>query len=167
MLKGKTGKLESQTEVCLFVGYSKSTRGGLFYSPQENKVIVSTNATFLENTYMTDFKPRSRTVLEELQSDEIRPSPSTTGERQRQKTATRDQSVLAPRRSGRVVRQPIRYEHEGEIGFLVSDTNQDDPSTYRDAMDDSDKEKWLEAMNQEMESMYSNPVWELVDPPEH
>ena len=25
---------------------------------------------------------------------------------------------------------------------------------YADAMDDSDKEKWLEAMNQEMESMY-------------
>ena len=50
------------------------------------KVFVSTNATFLKNTYMTDFKPRSKTVLEELQSDEIRPSPSTTGERQRQKT---------------------------------------------------------------------------------
>ena len=65
------------------------------------------------------------------------------------------------------MRQPIRYEHEGEIGFLVSDTNQDDPSTYKDAMDDSDKEKWLEAMNQEMESMYSDSVWELVDPPEH
>ena len=141
VLKGKTGKLESRTEVCLFVGYPPSTRGGLFYSPLENKVIVSTNATFLENTYMTDFKPRSRTVLEELQSDEIRPSPSTTGERQRQKTATRDQNVLAPRRSGRVVRQPIRYEHEGEIGFLVSNTNQDDPLTYKDAMDDSDKEK--------------------------
>ena len=32
-------------------------------------------------------------------------------------------------------------------------------------MDDPDKEKWQEAMNQEMESMYSNYVWELVDPP--
>ena len=33
-------------------------------------------------------------------------------------------------------------------------------------MDDSDKDKWQDAMNQEMESMYSNSVWELVDPPE-
>ena len=32
-------------------------------------------------------------------------------------------------------------------------------------MDDPDKEKWQEPMNQEMESMYSNYVWELVDPP--
>ena len=61
-LKGKTGKLESLTKMCLFVGYPEGTRGGLFYSPQDKKVFVTTNATFLENTYMTDFKPRSKTV---------------------------------------------------------------------------------------------------------
>ena len=57
VLKGKTGKLEPRTEVCLFVGYPKGTRGGLFYSPQDMKVFVSTNATFLENYYMANFKP--------------------------------------------------------------------------------------------------------------
>ena len=30
MLKGKIGKLEPRTEVCMFVGYPKVTRGGLF-----------------------------------------------------------------------------------------------------------------------------------------
>ena len=73
VLKGKTGKLEPRTEVCLFVGYPKGTRGGLFYNPQDKKVFVSSNATFLENDYMENFKPRSRVVLEELQSDQIRP----------------------------------------------------------------------------------------------
>ena len=63
------------------------------------------------------------------------------------------------------MRLPSRYGHEGEVQFLVSVTNQDDPLTYHDAMDDSDKDKWQDAMNQEMESMYSNYVWELVDPP--
>ena len=48
----------------------------------------------------------------------------------------------------------------------MSVTNQDDLLTYRDAMDDFDKDKWQDAMNQEMESMYTNYVWELVDPPE-
>ena len=33
-------------------------------------------------------------------------------------------------------------------------------------MIDIDREKWQEAMKLEMESMYSNSVWELVDPPE-
>ena len=166
MLKGKTGKLEPRTEVCMFVGYPEGTRGGLFYSPSDKKVFVSTNVTFLEDDYMTNFKPRSKVVLEELRSDQIRKSPSTTDERQSQETTIPIQNILVPRRSGRVVRLPSRYGHEGEVQFLVSVTNQDNPLTYRDAMDDSDKDKWQDAMNQEMESMYSNFVWELVDPPE-
>ena len=166
MLKGKTGKLEPRIEVCMFVGYPKGTRGGLFYSPSDKKVFVSINATFLEDAYMTNFKPRSKVVLEELRSDQIRKSPSTTDERQSQETTIPIQNILVPRRSGRVVRLPSRYGHEGEVQFLVSVTNQDDPLTYRDVMDDSDKDKWQDVMNQEIESMYSNSICELVDPPE-
>ena len=51
--------------------------------------------------------------------------------------------------------------------MLVFDTNKDDPLTFENAMNHSDKEKWQEAMNQEMESMYSNSVWVLEDPPEN
>ena len=71
MLKGKTGKLEPRTEVCMFIGYPKGTMGGFFYSPLNKKVFVSTNATFLEDDYMTNFKPRSKVVLEELRSDQF------------------------------------------------------------------------------------------------
>ena len=56
------------------------------------------------------------------------------------------------------MRLPSRYIHEGELQFLVSVSNQDDPLTYRDAMDDFDKDTWQDAMSQEMESMYSNSV---------
>ena len=42
----------------------------------------------------------------------------------------------------------------------------DDPLTFKNAMEDLDKEEWLKAMNLEMESMYSNSVWELVDLPD-
>ena len=80
VLKGKTGKLEPRIEVCMFVGYPKGTRGGLFYSPLDKKVFVSTNATFLEDDYITNFKPRNKVVLEELRFDQIRKSPSTTDE---------------------------------------------------------------------------------------
>ena len=166
VLKGKTGKLEPRTEVCLFVGYPKGTRGGLFYSPQDKKVFVSSNATFLENDYMANFKPRSRVVLEELQSDQIKPRPVTaTGERNKE-TTNPIQDVIAPRHSGRVSKQPIRYTGAGEANVVVTDSSDDDPLSYKHAMDDPDKDKWLTAMEQEMESMYSNYVWELVDLPE-
>ena len=166
MLKGKTGKLEPRTDVCLFVGYPKGTRGGLFYIPQDKKVFVSTNATFLENDYMANFKPRSKVVLEELQSDHIRPRTVTvTGERNKE-TTDPIQDVIAPRRSGRVPKQPIRYTGAGEVNVVVTDTSDDDPLSYKHAMDDPDKDKWLTAMEQEMESMYSNYVLELLDLPE-
>ena len=64
VMKGKTGKLEPRTEVCLFVGYPKGTRGGFFYSHSDKNVFVLTNATFLEDDFMTNFKPRSKVVLE-------------------------------------------------------------------------------------------------------
>ena len=69
MLKGKIGKLEPRTKVCMFVGYPKGKRGGLFYSPSDKKVFVSINATFLDDDYMTNFKPHSKVLLEELRSD--------------------------------------------------------------------------------------------------
>ena len=68
VLVQKQQKLESRTEMCMFIGYPKGTRGGIFYNPKEKKVIVSTHATFLEEDYMNNFKPKSKVVLEELDS---------------------------------------------------------------------------------------------------
>ena len=56
VLKGKYDKLQSKTKVVFFVGYPKGTVRGLFYSYKDNKVFVSTNAKFLENDYMNDYR---------------------------------------------------------------------------------------------------------------
>ena len=44
--------------------------------------------------------------------------------------------------------------------------DQDESTTYHEAMMSPDSEKWLQAMKSEMQSMYDNQVWNLVDPPE-
>ena len=62
-------KLEPRSRLCQFVGYPKETRGGLFFDPQENRVFVSTNATFLEEDQMRDHKPRSKLVLNEATNE--------------------------------------------------------------------------------------------------
>ena len=54
--------------MCMFMGYPKGKRSGIFYNPKEKKVIVSTHATFLEEDYMNNFKPRSKLVLDKLNS---------------------------------------------------------------------------------------------------
>ncbi|KAA0051846.1 retrotransposon protein, putative, Ty1-copia subclass [Cucumis melo var. makuwa] len=80
-------------------GYPKGTRGGYFYDSKDNKVLVSTNATFLEEEHIREHKPRSKI----------------------------------------------------------------DPLTFKKAMEDVDKDEWIKAMNLELESMYFNSVWDLVN----
>ena len=71
-----TEKLDSRTEVYLFIGYPKGTRGGIFYNPIDKKVFISIHATFLENKYMNHFKPHSKLLLEEI-SEKKTPDDST------------------------------------------------------------------------------------------
>ncbi|KAL0439435.1 UNVERIFIED_CONTAM: Retrovirus-related Pol polyprotein from transposon RE2 [Sesamum latifolium] len=49
----------------------------------------------------------------------------------------------------------------------IASSNQldNDPKTYGEAMSDIDSDKWLEAIKFEMDSMGTNQVWTLVDPP--
>ncbi|EXC25220.1 hypothetical protein L484_003433 [Morus notabilis] len=139
VLRQKTGKLEPWSEVCIFVGYPQGTRGGLFYSQADQKVFVSTNATFLEHDYMIDFKPISKIVLEELLSDKIGPQPARVVGPRREKSTVPDQTPMAPHHSGRVSRLPDRYTGEAQI--ITADDGKEDPSNFKDAMDDSDKEE--------------------------
>ena len=39
----------------------------------------------------------------------------------------------------------------------------DTPTTYEDVLNNSESEKWFQAMQSEMDSMYENQVWGLVN----
>jgi len=52
-------------------------------------------------------------------------------------------------------------EHEENNGMI-----EDDPVNFHQAVQDSNSEKWIEAMNEEYKSMQDNKVWELVPLPE-
>ena len=131
---GKTGKLNSRTEVCLFIGYPKGTRGGIFYNPRDKKVFVSTHATFLEHEYINDFKPRSKVLLEDSMERKSRNDTTRVVDKDTDFVTTRvvdidnetenitdfsNQKVIMPRRSGRIRRAPDRYK----ANIVVPDTN--------------------------------------------
>ena len=42
-----------------------------------------------------------------------------------------------------------------------------DPKIYDEAILNVDSEKWKKAMKSEIDSMHSNQVWTLVDPPQY
>ncbi|KAA0065400.1 gag/pol protein [Cucumis melo var. makuwa] len=164
-------KLGPRSRLCQFVGYPKETRGGLLFDPQENRVLVSTNATFLEEDHTRDHKPRSKLVLNEATDestrvvDEFGPS-SRVDETTTSGQSHPSQSLRMPRRSGRIVSQPNRYLGLTETQIVIPDDGVEDPLSYNQVMNDVDKDQWVKAIDLEMESMYFNSVWELVDLPE-
>lgn len=50
---------------------------------------------------------------------------------------------------------------------VISNLNDKDPTSYKEAMSRSDKELWQQAMNEEMESIHKNNTWTLVDLPKN
>ncbi|KAA0049866.1 gag/pol protein [Cucumis melo var. makuwa] len=162
---------ETPFELCQFVGYPKEMRGGLFFDPQENKVFVSTNATFLKEDHMRDHKPRSKLVLNEATDgstrvvDEVGPS-SRFDETTTSGQSHPSQPLRMPRCSGMIVSQSNRYLGLTKTQVVIPDDGVEDPLSYKQAINDVDKDQWVKAMDLEMESMYFNSVWELVDLPE-
>ena len=130
-------KLEPRSKLCQFVGYPKETRGGYFYDPQENKVIVSTNATFLEEDHMRDHKPRSKIILGEATEessrvvDEVGPSTRVDEGTSSSDPSRPSQTLGMPRRSGRVVIQPNRYLGLTETQVVIPDDGVEDPLSHR------------------------------------
>ena len=104
MLRRDPSKLEARSEVCLFVGYPIGTKGYMFYDPKEQKVLVSTNARFLEHDYILNNKPSSKVVLEELRAELSEGDEDPMAVTQvSQPPVARTQETRVPRHSGRVV----------------------------------------------------------------
>ncbi|KAK8600889.1 hypothetical protein V6N12_050734 [Hibiscus sabdariffa] len=158
-------KLEPKSHKCLFVGYPKETKGYYFFNPNENKVFVARTSVFLEREFISK-KDKGRNIeLKEVQEEKIN-EPSVEHIPQIVEENSTDLEAQPLRRSTRERHVPERY------GFLITTlgdvilVDQDEPTTYQEAVSSTDSEKWLEAMRSEMNSMSANQVWTLVEPPE-
>lgn len=63
--------MEPRLEACIFVGCPKGTRRYYFYSPQDKKIFVSTNATFLKEKYIEECESKSEVLLKENPSSDV------------------------------------------------------------------------------------------------
>ena len=167
VLKGKSDKLEAKTEVCMFLGYSKETKSNLFYNHKDNKVFVTTNAKFLEDDYVNNFNPRTKVVLAELDEPVIEQLIDETRDDVVVLDTPQDSthemtSTQVPHRSGRIIRPPVRFIGLRETYEAISEEAESNPYIYEEAMKDIDAHHWVKAMKSELDSMYSNQVWDLV-----
>ena len=76
---------------------------------------------------------------------------------------TSDQVTTGHRRSNRARSAP-EWSSTPILEVMLLD--HDEPTNYEEAMMSPDSGRWLEAMKSEIESMYENKVWTLVDLPD-
>ena len=138
------------------MGYPKETCGYYFYHLEDQKVFVAKRAVFLEKEHILGGDSGRMIELSEVGE----PSSSTTLQPESVQVSNTQVSTL--RRSDRVSHPPERYVRH----IRGADVEDIDPQTYEEAIMSIDSGKWQEAMNSEMDSMYSNKVWNLVDAPE-
>ncbi|GJS92644.1 retrotransposon protein, putative, ty1-copia subclass [Tanacetum coccineum] len=139
----RTDKLDPRSIKCIFIGYPKETMGYSFYYPPENKVLVARNAEFLENNLIDQEASGSPEDLEIIQEEDTHPSIDTSLNHEEDDLEMDEpQSDIIPIRRISV-----------------------NPLTIKAALLDPESDKWLTAMNVEMQSMKDNEVWILVELP--
>ena len=74
-------------------------------------------------------------------------------------------STQVSRHSERIVRPPIRFIGLGETYETISKEAETNPYTYEETINDIDAHHWVKSMKFELDSMYSNQVWDLVKAP--
>nr|GEV34531.1 hypothetical protein [Tanacetum cinerariifolium] len=160
----KPDKLEPRSIKCIFVRYPKETMGYSFYYPPENKVFVARNAEFFENSLIIQEAGRSLEDLEIIQEEDTHPSQNTSPhhDKDNQEIYEPQSDIIPIRRSIRtrlaLDRMCLNIEADE---YELADLNE--PANYKAALSDPEFDKWLNAMNVEMQSMKDNEVQDLVD----
>ncbi|GJT47451.1 retrotransposon protein, putative, ty1-copia subclass [Tanacetum coccineum] len=158
-------KLEQRYVKCIFIGYPKETMGYYFYFPPENKIVVARYAEFFEKNLITQEVSGRARDLEEIQDEDTSPSKITSEIPMEVEGFEPPQEEDIPiRRSERIRRSPNRLSLNVEMEeHSLGDLNE--PTSYKATMFDSKSNKWIDAMNAEIQSMIDNMVWVLVDLP--
>ncbi|GJW06059.1 retrotransposon protein, putative, ty1-copia subclass [Tanacetum coccineum] len=157
--------LQQRYVKCNLYGYPKETMGYYFYFPPENKIVVARYAEFFEKNLITQEVSGRDMDLEEIQDEDTSPSEITSEIPMEVEGFEPPQEEVIPiRRSERTHRAPDRLCLNVEVEeHSLGDLNE--PTSYKAAMLDSESNKWIDAMNAEIQSMMDNMVWVLVDLP--
>nr|GEW67101.1 hypothetical protein [Tanacetum cinerariifolium] len=158
-------KLQQRSVKCNFIGYPKETMGYYFYFPPENKIAVMRYVKFFEKNLVTQEVSGRAVDLEEIQDEDTSPSEITSKiSMEVEGFEPPQEEVISIRRSVRTHRAPDRLCLNVEVEeHSLGDLNE--PASYKVAMLDSGSNKWINAMNVEIQSMIDNMVWVLFDLP--
>ncbi|GKA62173.1 retrotransposon protein, putative, ty1-copia subclass [Tanacetum coccineum] len=147
------------------LSYLKETMGYYFYFPPENKIVVVRYVEFFEKNLITQEVSGKAIDLEEIPNEDTSPSEITSKIPMKVKgfKPPQEEDILICR-SQRTRRASNHLSLNVEAKeHSLGDLNE--PTIYKAVMLVSESNKWIDAMNAEVQSMMDNMVWVLVDLP--
>ncbi|KAJ0869659.1 putative RNA-directed DNA polymerase [Helianthus annuus] len=178
------GKLENRAQKCVVIGYTDGVKGYRLWRLEEGspRVINSRNVKVIEEVLYkhvtgpggADEKAK-RVQIEVESMEKEQPAdeliqPSTSCDQPAETTSGQSSDhCIARDRPRRQPVKPVRFRTQEDISAYVFSVAEHDsihePITYHEAITSVEKDKWQRAMNEEMESLYKNETWQLVDKP--
>ncbi|GKB45188.1 retrotransposon protein, putative, ty1-copia subclass [Tanacetum coccineum] len=158
-------KLQQRYVNCICIGYPKETMGYYFYFPPENKIVVARYVEFFEKNLITQEVSERVIDLEEIQDEDTSHLEITS------EIPIEVEGFEPPQEKEILIRRTERTRQDSNHLSLNVEAEEhslgdlNEPTSYKAAMLDSESNKWIDAMNAEIQSMMDNMVWVLVDLP--
>lgn len=188
----KLGKFEAKTERGFVVGFTNRSNTYRIYIPEKRKVKISCDVIFRPHKSIgltkVEASPQMTTRVIEMQDkgvDEDTPEPGATQEQVSSETdqeeiespsfstvtnfevADEEPRVCTGNRLQRFFDRFIRENDSYEsISYAMAAIAQEEPQTYKQAVECSEKESWKAAIRDELEAHKSNGTWRVVKRPQ-
>jgi transposase InsO family protein len=191
--KDERSKLDVKSKPCVFLGYGYEDEFGYrLYDPVEKRLVRSRDVVFVENQTLKDVEKTKIEIVpqhsdtsadldpvppqhvdtqfgDDFQNDNQQGTDDIDAQEQDQLDEDVHPELPVPnmppfvplRRSNRDRHPSTRYSADEYV--LLTDGGE--PECYAEAMEDDHKKEWVEAMQDEMNSLYENNTFELVKLP--
>ena len=162
-------KLDPKSKECIFLGFKKRIKRYKLWDPVTQEVVINRDVVFDEKSMTIAFKEKKSQVAKssnnigrstmQVELDELESHSD-------EKPHSNDQEQDSTRsyRPERNKRPPIWYGFKDLVSYALL-TSSEDPSTFQEAIESFEKDKWMEAMVKEMESLSKNKTWESMELP--
>uniref|UniRef100_A0A2N9HWT1 Integrase catalytic domain-containing protein n=1 Tax=Fagus sylvatica TaxID=28930 RepID=A0A2N9HWT1_FAGSY len=150
-------KLDPKSKKCIFLGFKKGVKGYKLWDPVAQKVVISRDVVFDEKSMTKAFKEEKSQAAEssnnigrstvQVELDELESQSD-----EEPHSNDQEQDSTRSDRPKRNKRPPVRYGFEDLVSYALL-TSSEDPSTFQEAIESSEKDKWMEAMVEENENL--------------